>query len=97
MSDIVNQAVAALSEKVQGGFDGTAKFQIEGEGAVLISSAGAEAVSEDTAADVTMIADAETFAGIMDGSQNPTAAFMTGKLKIEGDMGMAMKLSSVLG
>ncbi len=98
MSDIVSQAVSELNDKVQSaGFDGTAKFQIEGEGAVMISSAGAEAVAEDAAADVTLVADADTFKGILDGSENPTTAFMTGKLKVEGDMGMAMKLASVLG
>jgi putative sterol carrier protein len=43
-----------------------------------------------------MIASAETFRGIIEGDVNPTMAFMTGKLKIEGNMGMAMKLGSAL-
>ncbi len=95
MSDIVNEAVSVLSEKLAGAdFDGTAKFEIEGEGAVVIDSSGARASDED--ADVTMSADVETFQGIMDGSTNPTAAFMSGSLKVDGDMGMAMKLASVL-
>jgi putative sterol carrier protein len=33
---------------------------------------------------------------MIDGELDGTAAFMTGKLKIEGDMGIAMKLQSVL-
>ena len=95
MSDIVNQAVAALNEKVAGAdFDGTAKFDIEGEGAVIIDNTGARA--SDEPADVTLSADAETFQEIMSGQTNPTAAFMTGKLKVDGDMGMAMKLATVL-
>ena len=95
MSDIVNEAVAALNEKLAGAdFDGTAKFDIEGEGAVMIDSEGARAA--DDAADVTLSADTETFKGILSGDTNPTAAFMTGKLKVDGDMGMAMKLASVL-
>ena len=32
----------------------------------------------------------------MSGDTNPTSAFMTGKLKVDGDMGMAMKLASAL-
>lgn len=32
----------------------------------------------------------------MAGDLDPTAAFMTGKLTVDGDMGMAMKLGSVL-
>ena len=94
MSDIVNQAVAALAEKITGGFDGSAKFQIEGEGAVIIDGAGVRAGDEE--ADVTLVADVDTFKGILSGDVNPTSAFMTGKLRVEGDMGMAMKLSSVL-
>jgi len=95
MSDIVNEAVTALNEKLStDGFDGTAKFDIEGEGAVIIDAAGARAGDED--ADVTLSADAETFKEILDGETNPTSAFMTGKLKVDGDMGMAMKLAAVL-
>lgn len=95
MSDIINAAVAALNEKLAGAdFDGSAKFQIEGEGAVRIDADGASA--SDDEADVTLSADADTFQAILSGEQNATAAFMTGKLSVDGDMGMAMKLGSVL-
>lgn len=95
MSDIIDQAVVALNEKLAGSnFDGTAKFDIEGEGGVIIDGNGARASDED--ADVTLTADVETFQGILSGDTNPTSAFMTGKLKVDGDMGMAMKLASVL-
>ena len=95
MSDIVNEAVTALNEKLAASdFDGTAKFDIEGEGAVMIDANGARAGDEE--ADVTLSADAETFQSILEGETNSTAAFMTGKLKVDGDMGMAMKLASVL-
>ena len=96
MSDVITAAVAALNEKMGGaGFDGTAKFEIEGEGSILIDENGASASDAD--ADVTLSASADVFEAILDGEQNPTAAFMTGKLKVDGDMGMAMKLSGVLG
>ena len=95
MSDVITHAVAALNEKLDGaGFDGVAKFVIEDEGAIVLDSDGARAGDDD--ADVTMTADTDTFRGIIDGSENPTAAFMTGKLKIDGDMGAAMRLGSVL-
>jgi putative sterol carrier protein len=35
------------------------------------------------------------FAQIVAGEQNPTTAYMTGKLKIQGDMGAAMKLQKL--
>ena len=96
MSDVVTAAVAALSEKLAGGFDaGTAKFVIEDEGAIMLDGDGVRA--GDDAADVTLTADADTFQSILEGDMNPTAAFMQGKLSVDGDMGLAMQLGSVLG
>lgn len=94
MSDIVTAAVAALNEKVVGRFSGLAKFVIEGEGAIMLDGTGARA--GDEAADVTLTADAETFEGIMTGDVNATAAFMQGKLTVDGDMGLAMQLGAAL-
>ena len=94
MSEVIDAAVAALSEKMDGGFDGTAKFVVEGEGAIMIDGDGVRAGDDD--ADVTLTADADTFKDILAGEVNRTAAFMTGKLSVDGDMGMAMKLGSVL-
>jgi putative sterol carrier protein len=96
MSDVIEGAVSALNEKMGGdGFSATAKFVIEGEGAVIIDGDGARA--GDDPADVTMTADVDTFQAIMEGELNPTAAFMSGKLTVDGDMGLAMQLGSVLG
>ncbi|MFG5383337.1 SCP2 sterol-binding domain-containing protein [Yoonia sp. R2-816] len=95
MSDVVTEAVAALNAKMDGaGFDGTAKFVIEDEGSIIIDENGARAGDEDT--DVSLTANTETFKSILDGELNPTTAFMTGKLTVDGDMGQAMKLSGVL-
>lgn len=96
MSDVIEQAVAKLNEKLgAGGFDGTAKFVIEGEGAIMLDSDGARAADEE--AEVTMSADAETFEAILSGDLNPTTAFMTQKLAVDGDMGAAMRLAPALG
>ena len=96
MSDVVDEAVKALNDRMGGGgFDGTAKFVIEDEGTLMIDRAGAR--PGDAEADVTLQASAETFRAILSGDDSPTAAFMTGKLKVDGDMGVAMKLAGVLG
>ncbi|WP_322891340.1 MULTISPECIES: SCP2 sterol-binding domain-containing protein [unclassified Yoonia] len=96
MSDVVNEAVTQLNAKMGGnGFDGTAKFVIEDEGTIIIDQSGARAADDD--ADVTLTATADVFKAILDDELNPTTAFMTGKLSVDGDMGMAMKLTSVLG
>jgi len=87
--------VKALNEKMgKDGFDGTAKFVIEGEGSIVIDSDGARAADEQ--ADVTLNADADTFESILQGDLDPTAAFMSGRLSVDGDMALAMKLGSVL-
>ncbi|ABD56230.1 SCP2 sterol-binding domain-containing protein [Jannaschia sp. CCS1] len=94
---VIDAAVAALSEKMSGAdFDGTAKFVIEGEGAVIVDGTGVRAADDSDHADVTMSADADVFQEIMAGDLNPTAAFMGGKLTLDGDMGTAMKLGSAL-
>ncbi|MCC5992283.1 MAG: SCP2 sterol-binding domain-containing protein [Rhodobacteraceae bacterium] len=94
MSDILSHAIAALAEKLGDGFDGSAKFHIEGEGSIIVDSDGVREGDDDT--DVTMTASAETFQGIIEGDVNPTMAFMSGKLKIDGNMGAAMKLGAAL-
>lgn len=96
MSDVISEAVKALNGKMSGAdFDGTAKFVIEGEGALIVDSNGCRA--GDDVADVTLTSDTDTFKSILDGELNPTAAFMTGRLSVDGDMGKAMKLAGVLG
>lgn len=94
MSDIIAKAVEALNERLDGEFDGSAKFVIEDEGSIIIDADGARA--SDDEADVTLSADVDTFKAILVGDLNATSAFMTGKLSLDGDMGMAMKLGSVL-
>ena len=96
MSDVITEAVSQLNAKMGGnGFDGSAKFVIEDEGAIIIDQTGARAAADD--ADVTLTASADVFKAILDDELNPTTAFMTGKLSVDGDMGVAMKLTSVLG
>ena len=94
MSDVINAAVAALTEKLADGFAGSAKFVIDGEGAIVVDSDGVRASDEETA--VTLTADADAFQEMLAGELNPTTAFMTGKLAVDGDMGQAMQLGSLL-
>lgn len=72
-------------------------FDIEGEGQWLVKVAdGAINVTEGgSEADATIETSAETFDKIVAGDQNPTTAYMTGRLKIKGDMAAAMKLQKL--
>jgi putative sterol carrier protein len=95
MSEMIDAAVKALSAKLSGGFDGVAKFVITGEGAIMLDASGVRAGDDE--ADVTLTADADVFRSILEGDMNPTMAFMTGKLSVDGNMGLAMQLGAVLG
>jgi putative sterol carrier protein len=72
-------------------------FDIEDAGKWHVSVAdGAVNVSEGEAdADTTITTSEETMLAVVRGEQNPTSAYMTGKLKIKGDMGAAMKLQKL--
>src|SRR5262245_1913461 len=72
-------------------------FDIDGAGVwkVDVTDAGIEVTEGGGDGDVTIRTSEETFRAIAAREQNPTTAYMTGKLKIEGDMGAAMKLQKL--
>lgn len=95
MSKVIETAVSAIAARLPGGFaDGVAKFTIPGEGSVVVDSQGVHA--GDDAADVELTATAEVFEQLLAGEIGAAAAFMTGKLKVDGSMGLAMKLGTLL-
>lgn len=95
MSKVIEAAVAGLAGRLPGGFDGVAKLVIPGEGAIMVDGAGVRAGDED--ADVTLTASVQVFEDMLAGDLSAASAFMTGKLTVEGSMGLAMKLGAVLG
>ena len=95
MSTVIDTAVAALALRFSGGFGGVAKFVIPGEGAIMVDGAGVREGDED--ADVTLTATTEVFEQLLAGDLSAASAFMTGKLSVDGSMGLAMKLGQVLG
>lgn len=96
MSATLEAAAAALQEKLGGaGFDGSIQFTIEDEGTIRV--ADGTVTTEEGDADCTISASLDTFQDMFNGDLDPTAAFMTGKIKIDGDMGVAMKLGQLLG
>jgi putative sterol carrier protein len=79
------------------GLTATYRFEIDGAGTWIVDvDDGNVSVSENgDAADCTISASSETFMKIANREQNPTAAYMSGKLKVKGDMGQAMKLQKL--
>jgi hypothetical protein len=57
---------------------------------------GKVAAGTSPGAKCTVVATEADFLAIVNGKLNPQMAFMSGKLKIQGDMGLAMKLQQIL-
>lgn len=80
------------------GLGAKVKFDLGGDGVIFVDAASSpNTVSNDDAdADCTIVISLDDFKTLLAGDLDPTTAFMMGKLKVEGDMGIAMKLSSIL-
>jgi len=79
------------------GMNNSYVFDIESAGIwkVDVVDGSIKVTEGGTDGDVTIRASEETFRAVANGEQNPTTAYMTGKLKIDGDMGAAMKLQKL--
>ena len=95
MSETLEEARISLQEKIQGAqIDGSIKFEVEDLGSIVISE-GKVTISEiDT--DCTLKGNLETFQQIFNGELSATSAFMSGRLTVDGSMGVAMQYNSVL-
>jgi putative sterol carrier protein len=71
--------------------DGAGEWKVDvDDGTVTVTEGGGGGD-----ADAVISASEETFQKIIAGEQNATSAYMTGKLKVKGDMGAAMKLQKL--
>ena len=101
MAESVQEFFDSLSTRADAektaGMNNSYLFDIEGAGQWVVAvSDGAITVAEGAGeADTTITTSEESFLAISRGELNPTSAYMTGKLKIKGDMGAAMKLQKL--
>ena len=79
------------------GMNNSYLFDIDGAGqwTVRVDDGKVTVTENGGDADCTISASEETFTKIANREQNPTAAYMSGKLKVKGDMGQAMKLQKL--
>ena len=91
--------LAIVKERAEGKdlsvLGGSVKFVVD-ENVVFIDGNSGDISSDDNEATCIISTDADTMQSIMDGSSSPQAAFMTGKLKVSGDMSIALKVQSVI-
>jgi putative sterol carrier protein len=102
MAQSVNEFFEGLTSRADpakiAGVDNTYRFDIDGAGSWTVDVQDGKVDVEqdgDAEPDVTIATSEETFQKLVSGEQNPTTAYMTGKLKIKGDMGAAMKLQKL--
>ena len=100
-SEQVNQIVAQMGGAIgaNSGLGGTLKFDFGEPGSVYIdgkSTPNTVSDGDGKTADCTISLTIETFEKMVKGELDGTSAFMQGKLKVAGDMGLAMKIGSVL-
>lgn len=76
----------------------TLKFDFGGQ-TIFVDGTGNQNVvsTENKDADCTVHISMDNFLALVKGDLNPMTAFMMGKIKVKGDMGVAMKLQKLLG
>lgn len=82
--------VAGVSGIIQFNFGNDSVYHVTAEGGAVTFSEGAASNPN-----VTFQMTPEVFAELLAGKVNPTVAFMTGRLKIQGDLGLALRLQSI--
>lgn len=96
----LGDTTAAVSRKVgeNSGLGATLKFDCGEDGVIFVDAASVpNAVSnENGPADCTISMTLADLDAMLAGTLDPTSAFMGGKLSVDGDMSVAMRLSQIV-
>jgi len=89
-----------IADRIQTGlnvtcFDGSLKFDCGDAGVIVLADNQASTTDQDT--DCTLRLSQDNLVKLLTGKLNPMTGVMTGKLKISGNMSVAMKLAQLLG
>ena len=95
MSELLNKVQEMAEGKDLSSLGSSIKFVVDEE-VVFIDPEAGTITSDDNEASCTVTVDGETMSEILSGSTSSQAAFMTGKLKVAGDMGVALKVGNIL-
>ncbi len=92
LQEITDRFKTAVGE--DSGLGKSLKFDLKGDGFIYIN--GGTVNNEDLPADCTIVVSKDDFEAMGDGKLDPTMAFMQGKIKVNGDMSVAMKLQPLM-
>ena len=92
LQEITTQLRAAVG--ADSGLGKSLKFDFKGAGVIHID--GGSVTNEDLPADCTILVSQDDFEDLARGRLDPAMAMMRGKLKVRGDMTVAMKLQPIL-
>jgi putative sterol carrier protein len=95
--DFFDTLESRVDQSKTAGMNNSYLFDIDGAGQwkVDVQDGNVKVTEGAGDADVTITTSEDTFEKIVSGEQNATSAYMTGKLKVKGDMGAAMKLQKL--
>ncbi|MCY3878286.1 MAG: SCP2 sterol-binding domain-containing protein [Rhodobacteraceae bacterium] len=94
MAATLGKAMQALENAFPDGFDCPVRFEITDLGSLMLDSEGVRQGHEDAVC--VMRADSEVFADILSGRADAMKLFFSGRLRIEGEIGAAMRLGRSL-
>jgi len=97
LDNITSQIKQKMS--MAAGLSAKVKFDFAEDGVIFVDTTQNPPVivnEDQDEADVTLSCKMQTFQAILNGTQDPNIAFMMGKLKVKGNMGLAMKLNAIL-
>ena len=98
VSEELDDIIRIFSERLAtaGGINNKVKFSLDEGSTILMDSTGVRLAENSVAADVILHTRVKTLTGIFDGSINPALAFIAGKIRVEGDTGIAKSLKGIL-
>ena len=101
-SEAFDQMAGSFDPAKAAGVNAIIQMELTGDGggvwAIKIADGGLDVVEGGVDAPTTTLTmSADDFVGLVNGQVNAMAAFMQGKIKLQGDMGLAMKFQSIFG